>query len=201
MQLLKCTSGIRKSKPLLPKIILSRFVTAGWSVGVASLESIKQLIPAERQAATLPGVLLLAQERTPPEHAGLGQILATFTAKQVQDFSAVPSVTTGHLCQRRRKGKSTSTPGLSAQRELRGSRLPAAAAASGWDGRCGGARRCSLPLSTPPCPWWLLSHTSQMPSWQRRRRQEQQSCQPGSPALWQRQRRQRDVGSFPPAAE
>lgn len=52
MQLLKCPSGIRKSKTLLPKMILSRFVTAGRSVGVASLESMKQLIPAERQAAT-----------------------------------------------------------------------------------------------------------------------------------------------------
>lgn len=54
------------------------------------------------------------QEQTPPEHTGLGKILATFTAKQVQDFSAMPSLSTGYLCQRRRKGKSPSTPGLSA---------------------------------------------------------------------------------------
>ena len=66
MQLLKCTSGIRKSKPLLPKIILARFVTAGQSVGVDPLEFTKQFIPAERQAATP----VLAAWAAPP-HAGM----------------------------------------------------------------------------------------------------------------------------------
>lgn len=198
MQLLKCTSGIRKSKPLLPKMILSRFVTAGRSVGVASLASIKQLIPAERQAATPVRAAWGAPSRAGTDPSGARRIRP--------DFSHVHCKAGSRLFSR---AKHDDRPRLPKEEEGEKykhawAERPARAAgveASCWDGRCGGARRCSLPLSTPPCPWWLLSHTSQMPSWQRRQRQKRQSCQPGFPALWQRQRRQRDVRSFPPAAE
>lgn len=57
-------------------------------------------------------LVLFLQEWTHLEHAGLGQILAPFTEKQVQEFLAVASVNTGHLHQEGMKGKSTSIPGL-----------------------------------------------------------------------------------------
>lgn len=53
VQLLQCTSGIRKSKTLFLQVVFPQFVTAGQWVGVASRECTRQFAPAERQAATL----------------------------------------------------------------------------------------------------------------------------------------------------
>lgn len=51
---------------MLPKMILPQCVAAGQLVGVASFESTKQLIPAEKLAVTLPVFLGIA----PPLPAG-----------------------------------------------------------------------------------------------------------------------------------
>lgn len=96
---------MRKIKLLLPKMILPQCVAAGQLVGVASFESTKQLIPAEKLAVTLPVFLgmhlLFLQERFHLECTGSGQILAPFTEKQLQDLLAVASVNT----KREGKGK------------------------------------------------------------------------------------------------
>lgn len=130
------------SWPLLPKIILPHFVTAGQSVHIASPESTNKFIPAEGHAVM-------------PVHAAWAPYVATdfsrahgirpdFSHIHCKAFSgllshAKPEHGTHH--QRRRKGESTSIPGLSAQCELWGLRLPAASTASSWDGRCGDITR------------------------------------------------------------
>lgn len=115
--------GMRKSKPLLPKIILPQCVAAGQLVGVASFESTKQLIPAE-DAVSHPREVVCdsvfclecssSSCRNGPiwNTQDIGQILAPFTEKQVQESLTVASVNAGHLHQKGMKGKSTSIPGL-----------------------------------------------------------------------------------------
>lgn len=102
------------------------------------------------------------------------------------------------------KRESTSTPGLGepSERAVRAEASCCSCLQLGWNRQAGGtlagyqevlgpslhssAWAAAAPSHIPNVPWW----------WQ-----WQQSCQPNSPALWQRWRRQQDVGSFPPTDE
>lgn len=130
MRLLKCTTGLSRGniKSLLPKIILSQFVAAGWLVFTCAVWHAMWAALHHTWAVTSRG------QRNMPGVSHVDCRAHSRLLSHAKTATLPPAM--GHHCQQRRKGKGTNTPGPAAQHRPCRRRLPAAA--SSWDGRHGG---------------------------------------------------------------
>ncbi|KAM6103745.1 uncharacterized protein LJ206_015818 isoform 1-T1 [Theristicus caerulescens] len=127
---------------------------SGQLVGVACLEPTKQFIPAERQAVTPVHAAWAAPPRAgtvPCGAHGIRPDLSHIHCKAGSRLFSCAKPEHGPPLPKEKEGKKYKH----ARAEPWGLRLPAAAAASGWDGRCGGhyqgARRLCITLQSFWC--------------------------------------------------